>query len=209
MPASINAFALGARMVNPRARIFLQWTTVPGTDIDERFAQCEVTAVSGQDAIPPESRAREKGLFLVNGGERDIIAFSYWNWGSFYTKIIQSVLDGSWAQLNSTSEAGQTINYWWGLASGAVDVSLRPELAPQTVRLVNHLRQDIIGGWFRPFDGPVYDQSGTLRIHEGEMLTPEQIMRMDWLVDNVDGTIPSPEELTPSARELVEIQGLK
>ena len=119
------------------------------------------------------------------------------------------MLDGSWAQLNSTSEAGQTINYWWGLASGAVDVSLRPELAPQTVRLVNHLRQDIIGGWFRPFDGPVYDQSGTLRIHEGEILTPEQIMRMDWLVDNVDGAIPSPEELTPSARELVEIQGLK
>ena len=209
MPASINAFALGARMVNPRARIFLQWTTVPGTDIDERFAQCEVTAVSGQDTIPPECRAREKGLFLVNGGERDNIAFSYWNWGSFYTKIIQSVLDGSWAQLNSTSEAGQTINYWWGLASGAVDVSLCPELAPQTVRLVNHLRQDIIGGWFRPFDGPVYDQSGTLRIHEGEILTPEQILRMDWLVDNVDGAIPDPEELTPSARELVEIQGIK
>ena len=209
MPASINAFALGARMVNPRARIFLQWTTVPGTDIDERFAQCGVTAVSGQDSIPPEDRVKEKGLFLVRAGERDNIAFSYWNWGSFYTKIIQSVLDGSWAQLNSTSEAGQTINYWWGLASGAVDVSLGRALPPQTLRLVNHLRQDIIGGWFRPFDGPVYDQGGTLRIAEGEILTPEQILQMDWLVDNVDGGIPDPEELTPAARELVEIQCLK
>ncbi|MBR1455716.1 MAG: BMP family ABC transporter substrate-binding protein [Oscillospiraceae bacterium] len=208
MPASVNAFALGARMVNPRAKIYLQWSTIPGTDIDEGFSRCEVTAISGYDSIPPECRTREKGLFLVNGSQWDNVAFSYWNWGSFYTRIIQSVLDGSWAQLNSTSEAGQTINYWWGLASGAVDVSLCPELAPQTVRLVEHLRQDIIGGWFRPFDGPVCDQSGTLRIAENEVLTPEQILHMDWLVDSVVGSIPRIGQLTPEAKELVRIQGV-
>ena len=30
---------------------------------------------------------------------------------------------------------------------------------------------------------------------------------MDWLVENVDGEIPSIDRLTPPARELVKIQG--
>ena len=30
MTANINAFALGARMVNPYAKVYLEWTTVKG-----------------------------------------------------------------------------------------------------------------------------------------------------------------------------------
>ena len=33
-------------------------------------------------------------------------------------------------------------------------------------------------------------------------------MRMDWLCDNVDGTIPGFEELLPGAREMVRLLGL-
>ena len=209
MPASINAFALGARMVNPRARIFLQWSTVPDADITERFSQCGVTAVSGQDSFIPSERERELGLFRFDHGQRENIAYSYWNWGALYQKILESVLDGSWAELNSTSESGQTINYWWGLSSGVVDVRFGPELPTQTRRLVEHMRKDIAEGWFRPFDGPIYDQNGVLRIREDEQLNPWQILHMDWLVENVEGSIPTLEELTPDARELVKIQGVK
>lgn len=208
-PASINAFALGVRTVNPRARVLLEWSSVRGTNIDEHFAHFGVAAVSGQDSLIRDERQRSLGLFLQLGGKQVNVANSFWNWGSFYRKILESVLDGSWADLNSTSESGQTINYWWGLSAGVVDVRLGDRVPAETARLVKLLRQEIADGRFRPFDGPVYDQHGELRIQEGEVLTPLQILQMDWLVENVDGEIPTIDRLTPQAQELVKIQGVK
>ena len=208
-PASINAFALGVRTINPRARVLLEWSSVKDADIDERFARYGVAAVSGQDSLIRDERRRSLGLFLRLDGKQIHVANSFWNWGAFYRKILESVLDGSWADLNSTSEAGQTINYWWGLKAGVVDVSLGELVPPESARLVRLLRREIAEGNFRPFDGPVYDQSGALRIRDGELLTPPQILRMDWLVQNVDGEIPTIDRLTPQARELVKIQGVR
>lgn len=208
-PASINAFALGVRTVNPRARVLLEWSSVRDTNIDEHFAHFGVAAVSGQDSLIRDERQRSLGLFLQLGGKQVNVANSFWNWGSFYRKILESVLDGSWADLNSTSESGQTINYWWGLSAGVVDVRLGDRVPAETARLVKLLRQEIADGRFRPFDGPVYDQHGELRIQEGEVLTPLQILQMDWLVENVDGEIPTIDRLTPQAQELVKIQGVK
>ena len=65
-----------------------------------------------------------------------------------------------------------------------------------------------MNGSFRPFDGPIHDQRGELRIAEGEILSPHQILVMDWLVENVEGEIPKIEQLTPPAQELVKIQGV-
>lgn len=208
MPASINAFALGVRMVNPRARVLLEWSTVEGSDIDSVFENYGVTAVSGQDSLIRDERSGKTGIFLWQGNQQVHVANSLWNWGTFYRKIIESVLDGSWDGLKSTSDAGQSINYWWGLSAGVVDVSLGEKVPTETARLVRLLRESMISGAFQPFDGPVYDQNGEMRIAEGEKLTPHQILMMDWLVENVDGEIPKIEQLVPKAQELVKIQGV-
>ena len=208
-PASINAFALGVRTVNPRARVLLEWSSVKDADVDDHFARYGVTAVSGQDSLIRDERRRSLGLFLRLDGKQVNVANSFWNWGSFYQRILESVRDGSWADLNSTSEAGQTINYWWGLKAGVVDIRLSDRVPAETARLVQLLRQQIADGGYRPFDGPIRDQSGELRIREGELLTPLQILRMDWLVENVDGEIPAIDRLTPPAQELVKIQGVR
>ena len=208
MPASINAFALGVRMVNPRARVLLEWSTVDGADIESIFSNYGVAAVSGQDTLARDERRRRTGIFLLQDGHQINLASSFWNWGTFYRKIIESVLDGSWDSLNSESDAGKTINYWWGLKAGAVDVRMDQKVPAETARLVRFLKESIADGSFRPFDGPIYDQAGELRIAEGEILTPHQILMMDWLVENVDGQIPTIEQLTPPAQELVKIQGV-
>lgn len=208
MPASINAFALGVRMVNPRARVLLEWSTVEGSDIDSVFENYGVTAVSGQDSLIRDERSGKTGIFLWQGNQQVHVANSLWNWGTLYRKIIESVLDGSWDGLKSTSDAGQTINYWWGLSAGVVDVRLGEKVPTETARLVRLLRESMISGAFQPFDGPVYDQNGEMRIAEGEKLTPHQILMMDWLVENVDGEIPKIEQLIPKAQELVKIQGV-
>ena len=56
MPASINAFALGAKMVNPEAQIILEWSTIVDADIGGRFERDCVTAVSGSDSFEPARR---------------------------------------------------------------------------------------------------------------------------------------------------------
>ena len=39
-------------------------------------------------------------------------------------------------------------------------------------------------------------------------MTPAEIIAMDWLCDNVIGTIPSLEDMKPEAQAFVEIQGI-
>jgi hypothetical protein len=196
-------------MVNPHARVLLEWSTIRGIDTEERFSNYGVAAVSGQESLVRDERRGKTGLFLRQGDEIVNVASSLWEWGVFYRKIMESVLDGSWDSLNSTSEAGQSINYWWGLKAGVVDVRLGQNVPAETARLVRLLRESMIAGSFQPFDGPVYDQNGELRIAEGEKLTPHQIMMMDWLVENVDGEIPKIDRLTPTAQELVKIHDVR
>ena len=51
------------------------------------------------------------------------------------------------------------------------------------------------------------DQSGTLRCDADRRLTPAEILCMDYLADNIIGTLPDTEELIESARPLVRLQG--
>ena len=39
-------------------------------------------------------------------------------------------------------------------------------------------------------------------------LTPEEIMTMDWLCDNVDGEIPTFDQIIPRARDTVRLLGI-
>ena len=52
--ANINAFALGAAMVNPRAKVYLEWSTLKDDDLGqvmERIREKEVSVVSGRDMV--------------------------------------------------------------------------------------------------------------------------------------------------------------
>ena len=52
------------------------------------------------------------------------------------------------------------------------------------------------------------DQEGHLR-NDGELwMNPEDIMRMNWLLDSVIGEIPSVDKLMPMARETTKLLGL-
>ncbi|MCD7735538.1 MAG: hypothetical protein LUI07_00985, partial [Lachnospiraceae bacterium] len=43
----------------------------------------------------------------------------------------------------------------------------------------------------------------------GSSLTPEQVVKMDWLAENVIGSIPEDYELTDQAKPVVAQQGIK
>ena len=42
----------------------------------------------------------------------------------------------------------------------------------------------------------------------GKALTPAEILSMDWLADNVIGSIPAAEDMKPEALPFVELQGI-
>jgi hypothetical protein len=65
------------------------------------------------------------------------------------------------------------------------DLGERP--LPELIELrIEQLKRD---GW-RLFAGPLKDQKGQERVPAGVNLEPNLFPRMDWLLDNVKGTIP-------------------
>jgi len=207
VPANINAFALGARMVNPRARIDLAWTCLPG-DALQSFTAKGITVVSGKDSPSPGRSHREFGAFLIRpGGQLVDLASPFWHWGQFYENVIRTVLDGGWRRDKSGAD-GRAVNYWWGMNSGVMDVLLSRELPSDVRHLAEILRGGVISGAVDPFACRIVGQDGAVRNEGLTGFSPEEIIHMDWLCDAVEGHIPEYSELTEEAKPMYRMQGL-
>lgn len=207
VPANINAFALGARMVNPNARIDLAWSCLPGDPLAD-FTAKGITVVSGRDAPAPNRPQREFGAFQIcPGGFLRDLATPFWHWGQFYENVVRTVLDGGWTRDKSGTD-GRAVNYWWGMSSGVMDVLMSRDLPAGVRQLADILRGGIITGAVDPFACRIVTQDGAL-VNEGlRGLTAEQVMKMDWLCDNVDGSIPEYEDLKEESKPLYRMQGI-
>lgn len=204
--AAVNAFALGARLTNPRAKISLKWSCVPGNPVQE-FMEEGVSVISNRDDDGAKPfLAWQLGIYQVKpGGALVPLASTRWNWGQYYQKTVQSLLTGGIDALRSGSHA---VNDWWGLSTGVVDVDLDDQLPVGVRQLARILKNGIIKEEINPFLCPIRDQQGK-EISDGEKLfTPEELMGMDWLCDNVEGVIPGFEELLPQSQNLVRLLGL-
>lgn len=204
--ANINAFALGAHMVNPRAQVYLTWSCIKDVNIDDFFKERNITYISSQNMIKPQSGNRQFGLYVEKNDITKNLAMSIYHWGAFYEELINTIMRGSW-KVEEDSVESKALNYWWGLSAGVIDVICSNNLPQDTTKLVNLMKQAITQGDFHPFTGPLTDQDGIERCPASEILTPEQIMTMDWLSDNVIGSIPTLDDLTDDARPIVELRG--
>ncbi len=205
-PASVNAFALGAKMTNPAARVRVEWACLEGDPV-QRLRDSGVTVISNRELVSPSTIRKhfEQGTFQVRkDGSLAPLASPFWNWGKMYEKIVRSVFTGGW---NLISES-RAINYWWGMASGVLDVHLSDSLPDGVYALGDFLRHGIRNGLIPPFRMRFRDQAGELRNDGSRCFTPDEIMAMDWFCDNVDGTIPAFEELRPEYTETVRTLGL-
>lgn len=205
--ASINAFALGVKMVNPTATVHLVWSTEKDCDINRILTDARVSHISGRDMIAPLHSPRKYGLYDLDEEKGGSIATAIWHWGKFYQRILQSILNGNWSRTSQPAAAG-SINYWWGISSGMIDMICSKDVPPRTRELVDLVRKQIVNGEFQIFSGEILDQDHNLKTAGNEPLTPEQIVRMDWLTDNITGHIPHVEELCDEAVPMVQIQGI-
>lgn len=206
MLANINAFALGVKMTNPEAVVHLEWSTVKDSHPDEVFRQKGISYVSGQDLITPRHASRKFGLYDIRGGEMINVASPIWHWGKFYERIIRDILKGSWKQKESQTKS---IHYWWGISSGMIDVICSKDLPSGAGWLLNLIRREISDSGFNPFSSPLQDQEGSWKNQPGNCLSPEEIITMDWLLNNVEGKIPSMDALVEEARPMILLQGIR
>lgn len=206
--ANINAFALGAKMINPRAKVFLEWSAKKDVDLDEIIRENGSLCVSGRDMAIPEEASRFFGIYHMNGGRPRNLAMPLWHWGKFYEQLVWTILDGTW-KYDDDPSATKAINYWWGMAEGVIDVICSKYLPIGTKRLVELLKDTISSEEFNPFSGVLYSQTGIVASDPQGSLAPEEIMMMDWLAENVIGSIPAKEELKEQAKPVMEQQGVR
>lgn len=208
VPASINAFALGAQMTNPRATIYLKWSSISGSCPEDELEAIGVDIISNRDISAPRMESREFGLYHKQDGVISNLAMPMWNWDKLYEGIARSILSGAWDE-DSSSNSDRALSYFMGMSTDAIDLLCSKRIPARVRRLVDLLHERIRSGEFLPFIGPIIDQNGATRVEADVALTPQEIIRMDYLAQNVIGRIPDIHELTDVAKALVSMQGVR
>ncbi len=208
VPASINAFALGAQLTNPRAKVALRWSCQPGNPVED-FLKAGIRVVSNRDVPTPDQKRLEFGTYgtyiIEDNGDLLHLGSPCWMWGPFYEHVIQSVLSGTYDQAN---DSGKAVNYWWGMDSGVIDVTLSENLPEGLVLLADMLRRGLRDGSVDPFRRRLVAQDGTVINDGSRTLSPEELLRMDWLCENVEGEIPAFDTLLPYSQGMVRELGI-
>ena len=187
--SEINAFAIGASLLDPRAQVILTWGDVPAGGLAEAMCREGVSVMTGADMSKSLEDPTAYGLHRLVDGKVAGIAMPVWNWGRYYELIVRSLLHGTWDETSDDSQV-RAVNYWYGMSSGVIDIRYAPGLPYQTRKLVQLLRNGIVGGSINPFGGELHSQDSVVQIEGFPPLPSTQIVEMDWLADNVVGTIP-------------------
>nr|WP_316623762.1 BMP family ABC transporter substrate-binding protein [uncultured Ruminococcus sp.] len=206
--AGINAFALGAQMANPRSKVYLEWSTVKGAkEAALSLNRRHIHLISSQDnARFSEDDRRSFGLSHIGHDKTDLLAVPVWKWGVYYEKLLRSVLDKTIkSEYINTARA---LNYYWGMSAGVVDIEYAPALPLASRRYADFFRSSLISGVGKPFLTPFYSQSDEIIGSRQKELSLEQIISMDYLVDNVIGSIPTYDELSDKGKSTVDTVGV-
>lgn len=191
----INAYTLGAKSVNPDVVVKVVWTNTWYDPAVERAA-AEALLADGvdvmaqhQDSTAAIEAAQEAGAYAIgynmpfSGAPEAYLTAPLWDWGVYYTHKIQQVLDDEW----------EIENYWGGMSVGMAKLDeLSPLVSDEARAAVEAAEPQVKEGDNEfVFSGPIIDQSGALRVNEGESLSYDEQMGMQWFVDGVIGDIPS------------------
>ena len=191
---NMNAFALGARSVNPDVEVTPVWINAWFDPPKEREA-AQALVDEGADVIAresdspePDKVAEDAGVYAIgynaispDVAPKAVLTAPIWDWGVYYTKTVADAAQGNW----------KSHAYWGGMADGLLDMAPFGSMVPKDVQdKVNAAKADIISGKLLPFTGPLKDNSGVERVAAGEAMTDEQLLAFAWLVEGVKGQIP-------------------
>ncbi len=192
--SGVNAFALGVRTVNPKARVLVNWACHweephPPTSRSRELMAAGADIISHQNTFTGVGFEGEYGLYSLecenpDCGVGQYIATPVWHWGVFYEKAVRNLL------ASGTGEDYKPMQFWWGLDSGIVDVMYAKKYVPlETHKLVQMFKRMMMEDAYNPFTGSILDVDGLERLHDGETASVQDIIGMDWFVHGLEGDL--------------------
>jgi len=187
-----NAFALGAQLMHPGAKVRLVWTNSWFDPAKEKKAAQSLVA-AGADVLGQNVDSPATGQFAESVGvpwvgydsnaskfaPKSWLTASVYNWGPYYLRRVKEAMSGTW-------KAGF---YYGGIKDGFTKLApFGPRVSAATRAAIAKKEKQIENGTFYEFAGPLYDQSGKLRVPKGKRLTVPQLYSMNWLVKGVIGS---------------------
>ena len=187
-----NAFALGAQAMHPGIKVKLVWTNSWFDPSKEKKAAQSLhsagASVLGQNVDSPATGqfAESAGIPWVGYDSnaekfapKSWLTASVYNWGLYYLKRVKAAMAGTW---KSGFYYGSIKDGFTGLAPYG------PSVTAATKAAIAKKKAAIEDGSFYEFTGPLYDQSGKLRVPKGKKLTVQDLYSMNWLVKGVIGS---------------------
>lgn len=190
----INSVYLSAKKVNPDVELKVVWVNTwfdPAKEADAANALMDQgvdVIVQHTDSPAPLIAAGKRGNWGV-GQASDMRQFGpdahllsvVDDWAPYYIDRVQAVMDGTW----------KSEDHWGGMDEGLIKVvGISDRLTDEQRAKVDEVKNAIIAGEFHPFTGPIKDQSGEIRIPEGETATQEQLATMDWYAEGMTAVLP-------------------
>lgn len=190
----IDAFTLGARSVNPKVRVRVIWTNAWFDPPKEREAS-DVLVSQGADILCHDTdstavvqAAEAKGVYVLGYnsdmakyGPRAQLSGTLQLWDDYYIKTVNSVLAGKW----------KSGDVWGGIKDKMVGTAPYGAAVPADVRaFVDAKRAELVAGKLHPFEGPIRDQSGTVRVGSGKRLPDKSLLAINWYVEGIVGKLP-------------------
>ena len=191
---NINAFTVGARSVNPAITTKVIWINSwfdPGKEREAALAHIAQGAdvlMQNTDSPAVVQTAQEKGAIgfgwdsdMSKFGGKAHLAASILNWDVVYKKVVADVEAGTW----------KNESIWWGVKEGAVNIdNFAADLPADVKKLAEERRDAIKAGKLHPFTGPLKDQSGKEFLAAGKAYTDADLLKMNFYVEGVEGSIP-------------------
>jgi basic membrane protein A len=187
----LNAFALGVESVNLDARVYVRvthrWFDPSGEAQAARSliaAGCDVIA-QHCNTPSPQTAAQQVGIWGI-GYNSDMrgnapaatVTSVVWNWGVYYTRLVQSVLDGGFS----------TQPYRGDIKDGMVGITpLNAPLTPSgATEAVAAARKRMESGEFDVFEGVMETNDGRVVGEEGKRLSYGEITEnIHWYYRNI------------------------
>ena len=192
----INSAYIHARKVNPDVEFSVVWVYTwfdPAKEADAAKALIEQGAdvvLQHTDSTAPQAAAEKAGNVYTFGQASDMAEYAPMprissiidNWGPYYIRRVQAVMDGSWKSEDT----------WDGIGAGMVKIGEISSAVPDDVKAeALALRDAIAEGKYHPFTGPLNKQDGSAWLAEGETADDGTLAGMNFYVEGLKGEIPS------------------
>ncbi|MEJ6785144.1 BMP family ABC transporter substrate-binding protein [Aminobacter sp. Piv2-1] len=188
---AINAFAMGAQQMNPKATVTVIYTGSWNDVVKERSAAVAL-AEQGMDVLGQHGAttatqmvAQERGIYatghhldLSSLTPKTMLCTSSWVWDRLLSPIVADIEKGAW----KPNEYG----FFASIKDGGTDISCcGPGVPADAAAKIQAERQAIIDGTKKVYAGPLKDRDGKERIPAGAVLNDADLWAMDWYVPGV------------------------